>query len=508
MPPSRTDRSIKNVGWSVITQLLLMLLGLAVRTALVFSLGLAYVGLDAALVGLVALLTLAEAGMGASLMYSMYGPLKSGDLERLQSIVTFARRMFAWVALGMGVAGLGVLPLLDRLIGEAIDDPLVEVYFLILLVGSCSKYLFMHRSLVVIADQRFYITKLYNFAVQALRSILQIVILLGWGNYLAFVLVAAGGSVVYSLVLHYISGRYYPYLQERGGPIGKSERKVLYANVRAMFGYRAAIRVLTNSTPIIAIGLAGASVAGAYANYALIISSCLVILDLSFQSITASIGNLTVSSAKEKVRAVFDELVVLTYVMYGVTGIVFAGILDDLIFVWLGEESVLGFSAALLIALNYVAYGQMAPVMTMREATGQFRRVRWILPVTAAVSVALSLVLGHMVGLVGILLGPVLARLLLSNWLEPLLLIRMMLGGRYSVYLLRQAQLYLGVLGVVLPYKIWLRGDVAPSAILVLRDALALSCVGLAIFLLMFGWSREGRALGQRIRGIVNRRRP
>src|SRR5690606_38174965 len=113
----------------------------------------------------------------AALMYSMYGPLADGDHQRLNSLLKFARAMFRWIAGLVVVAGFVVYPFLDDLIGDRIPDPYVGVYFLILLAGLASKYLLMPRALLLIADQRMYVVKTYNFIAQSVRSVLQIVAL-------------------------------------------------------------------------------------------------------------------------------------------------------------------------------------------------------------------------------------------------------------------------------------------------------------------------------------------
>ncbi len=66
----------------------------------------------------------------------------------------------------------------------------------------------------------------------------------------------------------------------------------------------------------------------------------------------------------------------------------------------------------------------LQPLWTYREASGLYIKTKYIMLVAAIINLILSLVLGNVVGLVGILLASAIARLSTYFWYEPVLLFK------------------------------------------------------------------------------------
>lgn len=435
---SRTHKSARNAFVSLATQLVLLGLGLAVRAVFVAHLGIEFVGLDALFLSIVTMLTLADAGLNIAVIHAMYRPLADGDHAKLTALVALTRRVFRWVAALVFCAGLCVLPFLRDVANLEREVPLLHVYYLILLVSVAGNYLLSYRLTLLIADQRIYLSKIYTVGIQGGRQLAQIVVLLLGLGYLPFIALQAAGTLLTAVFTHWRVGALYPYLRMPSNPLPTEERTGLFRNVKALLMYRASGVVLNNSTPLLVVGLLGAATGGRYANYLLLVGTLVTLLETVFTGLTASVGDLVARSDRSSSRRVFDEITVLSAFLYGTAAVGFAACASDMVALWIGPDFLLGRAEIAAMAFGFLVQGLMSPVLTFRQGTGLFHDARYALVLAAVVNVVLAFLLGHAIGLAGILVATPIARLLTNFWIEPWLLFGRHLEGTLGPYLFRQ----------------------------------------------------------------------
>ena len=503
MPESRTRKSARNAVVALGAQLVLLVLGMATRAVFLRSLSIDFVGLDAFFVSLLGVLALADAGLGASIIFAMFGPLRNGDEEKLAALVAFCRTMYRIVAAVVLVLGLCLIPFLESMTGTSQGSRGIRLYFLVLLLSVSTNYLLTHRATLIEADQRLYIIKLVGLAFNGGRLMLQIAALLLLHSYLIYVLIQATFTVLNALAVHVTVGRLYPYLKRGANPLPREERTTLFAGLRAMAMFRASGVVLHNTDPLIAVSFLGVAVGGMYANYMLIVGSVLILLDAVFSSLTASVGHLVTGGDAPTRRDVFAELRLLAGFVYGLASVGLMVGLSDLIAVWLGEQYALAPIVVAGIVLNFYLQGVMAPVFAFRQATGLFRDVRYLIVAAAAVNLALSLLLVRTFGLPGIIYATVLARLATYVWAESLMLHRRHLGGGSWKHFAHVAGLFGASLASFGGASLMLRA-VSPSGVAgVLWDGLAALISTTIIFWFLYRRTHAFRSLSQRISLLV-----
>ena len=311
--------------------------------------------------------------------------------------------------------------------------------YLLLLATTALTYLMAHRAVLLVADQRLYLTTFYTFLFTAARHVSQIVVLVLTGSWLLFLTLHLVLTLANNAFVFWRVGRLYPYVSRLRPSLSGEERRNVLGHVRAMVVYRVGGVLLNNTDPIVISLLLGTATLGYYSNYLLLVGSALTLTELFFGSLSASVGNLIASADVGRRRLVFEEIGLLAFWIYGSVAVAFWVAVDDVVALWLGEAFVLEPVVALAVALNFYVYGVMSPVMTYRTATAVFRETRFVMLVTAAVNLLLSLVLGSLIGLEGILLATVAARLSTNFWYEPWKLFQGQLGTSSRGYFARQA---------------------------------------------------------------------
>lgn len=501
-PANRTASSVRNAAVSVFAQMVQLALGLVVRAIFVYRLGVELVGIDLLFLSVLSIVGLADLGLAAAVMYAMYQPLRDGDRDRLASLVLFSKSMYRIVALAVIVLGLLVAPLLPLVANTKRPMPLLPLYFLILIFGVAMNYLFMHRTTLLIADQRLYVMKLHGVVFQSGRQIVQLFMLLILPSYVAYVMIFVVINFANAWFVHHRVGILYPYLTGYAANVSSADRADLFKSVRALILYRMSGVVLNNVAPIFVVGMFGATLGGLYGNYMLFVGAVMTLLDALFSAITASVGNLVATTA-ERARLVFDELLLVAAIIYAVPAAIMAATLNEVITLWIGREYLLATTQVWAMACAFLVYGLTSPVLLFRQGTGLFRDAKYVMVLTAVISLILVWLLGSLFGLSGVILAAPVARLMVSFWLEPLMLFRRYIGGSFSRYGLQVAGVFSATIAGVFfsEFFLRLRELSALSAVVVG----ALSSLSGVLFLLFLCYRRtpEAAALQGRLRSVI-----
>jgi O-antigen/teichoic acid export membrane protein len=141
-----------------------------------------------------------------------------------------------------------------------------------------------------------------------------------------------------------------------------------------------------------------------------------------------------VSESKEKRFEIFQIMQSLSNLLSTFCVVCVLFLQQDFIYVWLGAEYQLDNIVLYAIVLNFYFSISLLPIWVYREATGLYRKTRYVMLATASLNVILSILLGKWIGLAGILYATSISRLLTYFWYEPRLLFKEYFGKSCIVY--------------------------------------------------------------------------
>ena len=90
----RTKNSIKNICISILTQIVITLLGFVSRKVFIDNLGTEYLGINGLLSNVLSMLSLVEGGIGTSIVYNLYKPLAENDEPRIIALVQLYKKLY------------------------------------------------------------------------------------------------------------------------------------------------------------------------------------------------------------------------------------------------------------------------------------------------------------------------------------------------------------------------------------------------------------------------------
>lgn len=419
---SRSSNAIKNILVALICQGLVFVFGFATKTVFIDLLGDEYNGLTSFFQNVVTMLSFTELGVGTAIVFALYKPIADNDIEKLKALMGFYKKIYGIIAVVVFALGLLITPFLKFFVETEVDLGNIPLYFIIFLSNSAVSYLFIYKSSILNADQRNRIVKLITTFFNILRNVIEIGVLLLTHNFIAYLIVQLVCTILNNLTISYFANKYYPWLKEKSEKLGKPEKRSIFSDVKSMLVYRIGGILLNNTSSIIMSKLVGVTILGFYSNYYVFVGALTTLLELVFSALTGSLGNLNTAKDSKSSEKVFRECNLLSFVLYTISSVGMFILLDDVIYVWLGEERVLGKMVCFAMASNFYIYGLLQGMMAYRNTTGLFRKTKYVILVTCSLNVALSIILGMKWGLFGILIASTIARLLTNFWYEPLML--------------------------------------------------------------------------------------
>ena len=412
----------RNIKYSAVNYIAVNLLKFIVRMVFVKILPIEYLGVNGLFTNVLAMLSLAELGIGPAIVYSLYKPLAYGDKETVKSIMCLFKKVY--IAVGGIILALGLMlfPFLDIFIKDGQSVPQVHYFYLVFLLNTVVSYLWTYKRSLLIADQKQYVVNIYQAAVQVLVAGLQIIFLLIFADYWCFIILMLLGTVLENFSIARKADKEYPYLNEPAEILDLDIKHQIVKNTKAMICHKIGGMVVFSSNNLVLSKFAGLAAVGLYSNYYMVIAALNTFAAKFFESITASIGNLMVMEESSKKIKAFKITEFITALQ---AAICFCGLFvlfNPFIELWVGKEYL--FSEAVVAAMAfsfYLTYMRKA-VLMFRDACGLYWNDRYKPLAESVINLTASIYLTIHYGVIGVVIGGIISTLLTCFWVEPYVL--------------------------------------------------------------------------------------
>lgn len=420
---SRTINVIKNSIFGVISKFGVLILQFICRTIFIKTLGSEYLGLNGLFTNILTILSFAELGLGNAIVYNMYKPLAEKNNNEVSELLRLYKKCYNFIAILIFGVGILCIPFLNNLIGEVPDikESIYLIYILFLLQSITSYFLTYRRSLIS-ADQKEYMCSNADLIAEIIASILKIIVLLVFRNYIVFLLIQISRNIVANGILYIKSKKMYPAIDEnRASNISKEKTKDIFKNVKDLMLYKISSTINSGTDNIIITKLIDLTTVGIASNYSLLIGAFNQILLKVMTSFTAGIGNLNAKDNIENREKVFYMLTFIVTWIYGFCTVMLVVFLNPFINIWIGSEYTLSILVVLALVFEFYISGVQYAGYNYAITTGLFKKAKWGAFISAILNVVLSIILGIKFGVFGIFFATGLSRLLAQTWLDPYL---------------------------------------------------------------------------------------
>lgn len=506
----RVKAAARNIIFGYIGNLTTQLLGFVLRTIFISHLGQTLNGVNALYTGILSVLSMAELGIGTALNYSLYKPVIRKDYEKIKSYMLLYKKAYRIIGFVVAVIGLAIAPFLPYLVkqpeGVTLRD--LTLYYLIFLFNTVSSYFVAYKYSLVNAEQKNYIQTNIITVTKMITVSLQIVVILTTGNFYAYLLTAAAVELLQKIFVSRYLNRMYPYLRDKEiKPLSKEEVGEVVKKTKALVLHKVGDVARLQTDAMIISAFINVTLSGIVDNYNLVISSVSNFVNIIFNSVLSSFGNLIATESRQKQYEIFKVYRFFACWIYGFAATGFLLLLSPLILLWLGEENLLPAAAVTCILVDFYFKGERIVLSNFKTAAGVFEQDKYLALIQGAVNLVISIVLVQKIGLAGVYIGTILSGVI-ANITKPVIIYKVCFEKKSTDYFVDSVR-FLLVIGVTLAVLYGVRGFLMPEiTILSFAVMFVVICVVFnGIFLLVFGRTQEFRYLWGIVRGKVGRKK-
>lgn len=423
MKESRIKNSFYNVCTSLLEYFLKMILVFIARTIFIKKLGTEFLGLDGLYTNILSILNVTELGLSGAIIFGLYKPLLEKDIRKINILMNIYKKCYFYIGCVITIIGLAIMPFLPKIINSTFDFGNVYFLFFLYLLQTLSTYwVLAYKEGILIADQKKYKLVVVSNVILVVKFVLQIISLLIFESFEMYIISGIFTTIIRNLLIAYIADKNYPYIKiYNKEKLEKEEKEGLLKNVFGMSLYKISSTVMNSTDNIIISIFINLNITGIYSNYLLVVSNVKIIINTLFSSITASVGNLFAEGDKNKSEFIFRCINFLNFWIYGFAAICLWELLNPFIKLWIGEGYLFHKIIVFAIVLNFITDGLQQAVILYKDACGLFWKGK-IRPVFSAISnIVISIILVQKCGILGVILGSIISRMITTWWFDPYL---------------------------------------------------------------------------------------
>ncbi len=419
MKIERTKNAKRNIISGGILKILQILLPFVMRTAMIYVMGVQYLGLNSLFTSVLEVLNLAELGVGSAMVYSMYKPIAEDDGKRICALMRLYKIYYRIIGLVIAVVGLLIMPIIPHLVKSDLPKEinLFVLYLLNLGTTVLTYWLFAYKNSLLLAHQRKDIESKISLITTSIKFLLQIAALIFTRNYYVFLIVALLSQVVNNIITAIIATNMYPKYNAKG-KLSRTEIKTINHRIRDLFTSKIGSVVVNSADTVVISAFLGLTTLAIYQNYYFIMKSVIGIVAVVFASCTAGIGNSIIVETQDKN---YNDLKKFTFIISWIAGFCctcLVCIYQPFMNLWVGNELMIGMPAVICLCIYYYIVEINALLNLYKDAAGIWHEDRFRPLVTAIANLSLNLIIVQFWGLCGVILSTVISMLCIGMpWL-------------------------------------------------------------------------------------------
>ena len=404
---SRTGKFIKNSAATFIYQIVLLLSGFITPRIMLTFYGSEINGLVSSVAQFVSYLTLVEAGLSASMIYSLYKPLADKDEGAISSIVSAAKRFYY----KSGYIFLSLIVFLAVFYPFVVDHPSgmghIDILILVFITGvsgAIDLFTLAKYTALLNADQKTYILSISS-SIYVITNTSLIAIFAFLGLDIALVKgIALLAVFLRTVILVLYCKKTYPYIDYRAKPNYDALSKRWDALFQQILG------VVQNGAPVIILTIVtrNLKLVSIYTVYNMVVAGLNSLLGIFISGLSASFGEVIAKGEQKTLQKAYSDFETAYYILicivYSVAFVmilpfikIYTSGITDIVY----TDALIGF----LFVLNGLLYNIKTPQGMLVLSAGLYKETRYRSLIQALLIIIVGVPFTFKYGVVGILIG-------------------------------------------------------------------------------------------------------
>ncbi len=450
---SRVKSATRNIAFGYVGQIATAIMSFVLRTVLLMHFTKELVGVNSLYTSILSLLNMAELGIGTALNFSLYGPVARGETEKIKSYMRFYRKAYfciAMVVAGIGIALTPFLNLFTKNPGSISERDLI-LYYLIFLFNTVSSYFVAYKYSLVNAEQKNYIQTNINTITKVITVLLQIIVVVAFDNFYIYLFTDAFVQLVQKIVVSRYLDKMYPYLRDKDAKkLSKEENDEVWKKTKALVFHKVGDVARLQTDALIISSFIEVGMVGVVDGYNLVINSVSNFVNIIFNSVISSFGNLIATESREKQYSIFKVYRFFASWIYGYSCVGFMVLLTPLVKLLWGENWILTGAAVYCILIDYYFKGDRIVLSNFKTAAGVFEPDKYLAIIQGAVNLVVSIALVQTsLGITGVYIGTIVSGLI-ANITKPVIIYKSCFDMKAGGYFVDTLKYFLSMVAVLI----------------------------------------------------------
>ncbi len=426
MTESRTSKSVTNAIVNFVAYFLMLIVAFFSRKIFLDTLGPEFIGLSGTLQNILMMLSLAELGIGVSISFHLYKPIKEHDICKISELLSLFGWFYRMIGSLIFVIAIIISLFFPIIFSNSEINITVAVFvFYCFLCSSLIGYFINYKQILLTADQKDYVVKIYIVGGQILKTLLQMYLCKYYCDYYLWAVVELLFSIFSCIVINIKIKKLYPWLNSQpklGFKLYKQNPNII-KSAKQIFIHKIKDFLLKQSDQIFVFAFVSLKMVAYYGNYAMLVQRITQLIGSVLDSVSAGVGNLVAEGNKQRIISVFWELMSIRYFVAGYVSVCLYYIIPSFIKVWIGADFLLSDTVTILICINLFIQLSRNTVDNYNHAYGQYADI-WAAWAEGGINIAVTLVAGTLWGIAGILLGKIVSVFFIVILWKPYYLFR------------------------------------------------------------------------------------
>lgn len=445
MAQSRAENAKRNLVFGMLNRMVSMLMPFMTRTALIYVLGMKYVGLNDLCSSILQVLNLADLGIGTAIVYALYEPVANDDKPTIRALMNYYRRVYRAIGCVIALLGIALVPFIPLLIKDEVpSDVNINILYLVYLFNTVISYvLFAYKQALPTAMQRVDVVSNVNTITNILLNILQIVVVLMTANYYAYLVLIPLCTIVNNLLMARYVNRTFPEYRPEG-TISTELRASIRKRVVGLTIQRVCATTRNALDNVFLSAFIGLTVTAIYDNYLLIMTAITAVLGVVSTAVLPTVGNSIVTDSNEKN---YSDMRIMNYVYMVVSGWCASCLLclyQPFMRLWAGPQNMFGMGVVVLLVLYFYCLKLGDIISLYASGAGLWWEMRWRAIAESVLNVFLNFLFVQLWGVTGIIVATLVSLLIVNFGLATSIIFKHYFkNGKMGEYFLDQLGYFL-----------------------------------------------------------------
>lgn len=413
----RSKNATRNIFWGILFRIVATFCPFAMRTVLLYVLGVEYLGLNSLFTSLLSFLSLAELGIGNAMVYAMYKPIAEDDESTVCALLQLYKTLYRVIGIMILALGLILFPFVENLVHGSYP-PGINPYLLFgiyLFNTVISYFMFGYKQSILMAfhrndmiSKRAAILRLFMYGTQAL-------ILFTCKNYYLYIIILPMYTISTNIANSVIVDKFYPQYQCRG-EVSKETGAEIRRNVLSLIGNKLSDIVLNSSDNLVLSIYIGLSMVAMYDNYYYVFNAVVGVALIIYNSLTAGLGNSIALETTEKNYHDFNVLTFLNTWFITWCSACLMCLMQPFMRIWVGEKLMFSNTVVFLFAIYFYVFQSEKIVLTYKDAAGLWWQDRFRPYAVMLTNLLLNIAAVQIIGVYGVVLSTIVSLLVSVPW--------------------------------------------------------------------------------------------